>query len=199
METQKTGEKVLSRPVIGLMRGVVSREEDPALFHAVLESQILIRDYVGVIGLELMVDEIEGYAWLKTRTPEEGETPLPRLVIRRQLSYPVSLIMAMLRKRLAENDAMGGDIRLILSVDEIADAVKVFFPAGVNEARFVDRIDTHLNKIAELGFVRRLKGQKDKIEVLRIMKAFVDAQWLNEFDQRLKSYREMIQPEDDPI
>ena len=190
---------MLSRPVIGLMRGVVSREEDPALFHAVLESQILIRDYVGVIGLELMVDEIEGYAWLKTRTPEEGETPLPRLVIRRQLSYPVSLIMAMLRKRLAENDAMGGDIRLILSVDEIADAVKVFFPAGVNEARFVDRIDTHLNKIAELGFVRRLKGQKDKIEVLRIMKAFVDAQWLNEFDQRLKSYREMIQPEDDPI
>ena len=143
-----------------------------------------------VLGLELVLDESEGYAWLRTREAAEGEAPLPRLVGRRQLSYPVSLIIALLRKKLAESDASGDDTRLILSVEDIADAVKVFFPPGGNEARLLDKINAHLNKIAELGFIRRLKGQPDKIEVIRILKAFVDAQWLHEFDDRLKEYGE---------
>jgi hypothetical protein len=42
--------------------------------------------------------------------------------------------------------------------------------------------------VIELGFLRRLKtepGQPTMVEVRRILKAFVDAQWLAEFDQRL--------------
>jgi hypothetical protein len=109
----------------------------------------------------------------------------------------VSLIIALLRKKLAESDSSGDDTRLILSVEEIADMVKVFFPASGNEARLLDRINIHLNKIADLGFIRRLKGQKDKIEVIRILKAFVDAQWLNEFDERLKEYQEKMVTDSD--
>lgn len=82
---------------------------------------------------------------------------------RRKLSYPVSLIIALLQKKLAENDSSGGDTRLILSVEEITDMVKVFFPSSGNEARFVDRINSHLNKIADLGFIRRLKGRSDQV------------------------------------
>jgi len=178
----------ISRPLIALMKGVVFREHDERLFQQLEDNRIAVRDYVRVLGLELVMDEAEGYAWLKTREPEEDEDPLPRLVGRRQLSYPVSLVIATLRKKMAENDAAGNDTRLILSLEEIVDAVKVFFPTVGNEARFVDKIDAHLSKIADLGFIRRLKGQADKIEVIRILKAFVDAQWLNEFDGRLKEY-----------
>lgn len=57
-------------------------------------------------------------------------------------------------------------------------------------------LDTHLNKVVELGFVRRLKpqgsAQQPMFEVRRILKAFVDAQWLNEFDQRLGAYRAQL-------
>ncbi|WDP90668.1 MAG: DUF4194 domain-containing protein [Desulfobacter sp.] len=179
----------ISKPLIGLMKGVVFREKDEALWRDLEEGQMAVRDYVQVLGLELMLDDSEGYAWLRTREPAEGEEPLPRLVGKRKLSYPVSLIIALLRKKLAENDASGEETRLILSVEEIADMVKVFFPEGSNEARMLDRINAHLNKIGELGFIRRLKGQKDKIEVVRILKAFVDAQWLHEFDRRLEEYR----------
>lgn len=180
----------VSKPLIALMKGVVFREKDETLWQALEDGQMAVRDYVQVLGLELMLDETEGYAWLKTRPPDDGEEALPRLVGRRQLSYPVSLIIALLRKKLAENDASGEDSRLILSVEDIADMVKVFFPSGSNEARLLDRINTYLNKIADLGFIRRLKGQKDKIEVIRIIKAFVDAQWLHEFDDRLNEYLE---------
>jgi hypothetical protein len=188
MDSADTQPINISNALIALMKGPVFREKDPDLWHQLGEGQIAVRDYVRILGLELILDESEGYAWLKTRDAADGETPLPRLVGRRQLSYPVSLIIAILRKKLAESDASGDDARLILSVEEIADAVKVFFPMGGNEARTLDRIDAHLNKIAELGFIRRLKGQKDKIEVIRILKAFVDAQWLHEFDDRLKEY-----------
>jgi hypothetical protein len=52
----------------------------------------------------------------------------------------------------------------------------------------VDQIDTYINKVIELGFARRLRTENNNIEVRRLLKAFVDAQWLNEFDERLKTY-----------
>jgi hypothetical protein len=179
----------LSKVVVMLMKGVLYREIDPGLWQHMLNLQARIRDYMAVMGLNLMLDEAEGYAWLHTREPAEDEQPPPRLIARRQLSYPVSLMVALLRRKLAETDAGGGDPRLILSRDDILEMVRTFLPAGTNEARLVDQIDAHLNKIVDLGFVRRLRGQPHLIEVRRILKAFVDAQWLNEFDARLKAYR----------
>lgn len=188
----------ISRPLVALMKGVVFKDNDPALWHLLEEGQMAVRDYVRVMGLDLMLDTAEGYAWLATREPEEGEDPLPRLKGRRQLSYPVSLIIALLRKKMAEQDAAGEDPRLILSVEEITDMVRVFLPASGNEAKMMDQINAHLNKIADLGFIRRLKGEKDKIEVIRILKAFVDAQWLSELDDRLKQYQDHLTDGSDP-
>ncbi len=182
----------LPRVLIGLMKGVVYQDADESLWQDLLALQARVRDYVAVLGLELILDEAEGYAFLRTRPTEDGDAELPRLVQRRALSFPVSLLLALLRKKLAEFDASGGDTRLILSRDEIVELIRVFLPSGSNEARLIDQVDTHLNKIVELGFVRRLKGsaggQEQMIEVRRILKAFVDAQWLAEFDARLASY-----------
>lgn len=114
---------------------------------------------------------------------------------RRQLSYPVSLLLALLRRKLTEHDAVSSEERLILSRDDIVDMMRTFLPAGVNEARLVDQIDAHINKVIELGFARRLRNESSKIEIRRILKAFVDAQWLNEFDQHLQSYLAHGQPE----
>lgn len=196
METEVAQGSALSRVLIGLMKGVLYQESDQPLWQDLLALQARVRDYVAVLGLELILDEAEGYAFLRTRPVAEGEPELPRLVQRRALSFPVSLLLALLRKKLAEFDASGGDTRLILSRDEIVELIRVFLPGGSNEARVIDQVDTHLNKIVELGFVRRLKvqggAQQQMIEVRRILKAFVDAQWLAEFDQRLAAYRAQL-------
>lgn len=181
--------QALSRVLIALMKGIVYRDADGEIWQALLNLQARVRDYVAALGLELLLDEAEGYAWLGNRPVSEGEAELPRLVTRRQLSFPVSLLLALLRRKLAESDAGGGDVRLILSRDEVVELIRLFLPAGSNEARIVDQVDTHLNKIVELGFVRRLSGQENHIEVRRILKAFVDAQWLADFEQRLAAYR----------
>jgi hypothetical protein len=154
-----------------------------------------VRDHVAVLGLELMVDEAEGYAFLRSRAVADGDpaAALPRLVARRPLSFPVSLLLALLRKKLAEFDAAGGDTRLILSREQVAELLRVFMPEGSNEARLIDQVDTHLNRVVDLGFVRKLRGQDGMFEVQRILKAYVDAQWLGEFDLRLAAYRAQLQ------
>lgn len=184
----------LSSVVVPLLKGVLYQEENQGLWGALLNLQASVRDYVAVIDLELMLDEAEGYAFLSSRqdVDETGATAVPRLVARRQLSYPVSLLLALLRKKLAEFDAGGGDTRLILSRDEVLELIRIFLPAGSNEVKLIDQVDATLNKVAELGFVRRLRGQSQMIEVRRIIKAFVDAQWLAHFDERLAEYRQQL-------
>lgn len=178
----------LSRPLVALMKGVTHRDADEALWQALLQVQSQVRDYVAVLGLELVLDEAEGYAYLHQRPPALGEPELPRLVPRRPLGYHVSLLLVALRKRLAEFDAKSGDTRLVVGRDELVELVRVLLPESVNDARFLDRMDTHVNKVVELGFLRRLRGQDDRFEVQRILKAFVDAEWLSDFDQRLAAY-----------
>jgi hypothetical protein len=188
----------LSAVVVPLLKGVLYREDEAALWSALLSLQARVRDYVAVLGLDLVLDEAEGYAFLRSRaTPEEDAPKLPRLVVRRPLTFHVSLLLALLRKKLAEFDASGGDTRLILSRDAIVELIRVFLPAGSNESRLIDQVDTHINKVIELGFVRRLKqgggaAQPPMYEVRRILKAFVDAQWLAEFDLRLAAYQSQL-------
>jgi hypothetical protein len=197
-ETQPSTDHDLSSVVVPLLKGVLYQESNPDLWNSLIGLQARVRDYVSVLGLELALDEAEGYAFLRSHSGSgnEAETKLPRLVARRPLSFPVSLLLAQLRKKLAEFDASGGDTRLVLSGDDIAELIRVFLPESSNEAKLMDQVDNHLNKIVDFGFMRRLKpqsGQKQMFEVRRILKAFVDAQWLAEFDERLAEYRTLLQ------
>jgi len=187
----------LSMLAITLIKGVIYRDGDEGLWGALLDLQARVRDYVSVLGLELVLDEAEGYAFLRSRpepTEDESAPKLPRLIARRPISFPVSLLLALLRKKLAEFDAGGGDTRLVLSRDDIVELVRVFLPESSNEAKLIDQIETHINKIVDLGFLRRLKTASGPAgyEVRRILKAFVDAQWLAEFDSRLAAYQAQL-------
>jgi len=141
-----------------------------------------------VLGLELVLDEAEGFAFLRQRTQLEGEPELPRLVARRQLGFSLSLMLALLRKTLAEHDARGGDTRLVLTSAQILDLVRLFQPDTANEARLADRVDKDIAKVVELGFLREMKGREQTFEVRRILRSFVDAQWLGQLNERLAGY-----------
>lgn len=182
------GSDDLSVVLVHLMRGVVERDGAPQVWLKLIERQSRVRDYVSVIGLELEVDEAEGYAFLRQKPSREGEPELPRLVSRRQLSYPVSLLLALLRKRLAEHDAASSEPRLILSTPEIVDLVRLFQPDTADEARLDDRVGRDIAKVVELGFLKTLKGREGTYEVRRILRSFVDAQWLGALNERLAEY-----------
>jgi Domain of unknown function (DUF4194) len=187
--------------VTQLMKGVVYRDAHERAWRDLLQLQAQVRDYVAVIGLTVIIDEAEGYAFLRSRPEQDdadGDRPAPpRLIARRSLSFHVSLLLALLRKKLAEFDASGSDTRLMLTRDQIAEMVRLFMPASSNEARLVDQIDSYLAKAVDLGFLRQVRGQDSLFEVRRILKAFVDGQWLADFDQRLAGYAAQL-PGGDP-
>lgn len=195
----------LSTVVVPLLKGIVYQEADAAVWGQLLHLQPQVRDYVRVLNLDLILDEAEGYAFLRSREPDNDAVEAvkrPRLVARRQLSFPVSLLLALLRKKLAEFDAAGADTRLVLTREEIVETLRLFLPEGSNEARLADQIEAHLNKIVDLGFLRKMKitpgsSQPPSYEVRRIIKAFVDAQWLSEFDARLEEYRRQCESPSD--
>ena len=193
-------DSALGRVLVPLFKGVVYQEADPVRWDSLLSLQPRIRDHVSVLGLELMLDESEGWAFLRTRIiDDDDEIELPRLMTRRALSFPVSLLVALLRKRLVEFDVAGGETRLVLSRDDIVDMLRLFMPDTSNEAKLIDQVDTHINKVIELGFLRKMKfteksdrGKLAHYEVKRIIRAFVDAQWLSELDKKLEEYAAVL-------
>jgi hypothetical protein len=188
----------LSSAVIMLMKGVVYRDTHERAWKHLLQLQPHVRDYVEVLGLQVVIDEAEGYAFLRQRPAEEDEAdPVPRLIPRRALSFHVSLLLALLRKKLAEFDAHGGDTRLMLTRGQMAEMLRVFLPATSNEARLIDKIDEHIGKVEKLGFLRAAKNAEQTYEVRRVLKAYIDGQWLADFDARLAEYTGLLTGDDE--
>ncbi|MGW0432898.1 DUF4194 domain-containing protein [Micromonospora sp. NPDC003197] len=193
----RQAEPDLSIAVTHLMKGAVYRDAHPVPWQHLTQLQPQVRDYVAVLGLTVVIDEAEGYAFLRSR-PEEADaeaSAVPRLIPRRSLSFHISLLLALLRKKLAEFDTNNSDTRLVLTRQQIVDMLTTFMPTSIGEARLMDQIDTHLGKVVELGFLRRINDGDASYEVRRIIKAFVDGQWLAEFDARLAEYAAELDPD----
>lgn len=89
----------------------------------------------------------------------------------------------------------------MLTRDDMVELIRLFLPDSSNEARLMDQVERHINKVAELGFIKKLgpataskqeENANAGYEVRRIIKAFIDAQWLSDFDARLQSYRQEL-------
>lgn len=174
--------------IIRLMQGVVYRESDEDTWITLERLGGGVRDHFATIGIDVVVDDTEGYAYLRSRPTGDGDEELPRLVRRRALTYNVSLLLVLLRKRLVEFETTGGEGRLVLSTEQIVEMLRLFQSDSTNDARAVDQAETTIKKAAELGFLRQLRGQSDQWEVRRILKAYVDAQTLSDFAAKLREY-----------
>ncbi|MBQ1890208.1 MAG: DUF4194 domain-containing protein, partial [Selenomonas sp.] len=104
-------EQAFSRAAILLLKGIVSRGKDEALWQDILSNQTALRDYFRRLGLTLIIDELDEYAYLR----QEESSGLPHLVPRYPLSYNLSMLLVQLRKVLAEYDRAAGSSRVVVS------------------------------------------------------------------------------------
>lgn len=175
--------------IIKLLQGVVYNDARE-IWDQLINYQMQVREYFQPIGIDVHIHESEGFAFLVQKKQEEDSgTKLPELIVKRQLSYPVTLLCVLLVERLIEFDISGGDsTRLLLDKEEIKEMVRIFLPERSNEAKMMDSIDAHINKLVEYGFLRPLSGSEDKYEVKRILKAKVPADALLEIKRKLEEY-----------
>jgi hypothetical protein len=191
--------------LISLLRGAVYAE-DGAQWEVLLSYETPIREYFEKIHLDIYLEKIEGFAYLKSRDPEsvaedvsgiassgapDGD-PLPRLVVRRQLSYDVTLLCVLLREALMDFDySESNSQRLVLTRDAIREMLKTFYGERANEVKLANKFDTTINKVEELGFINKLSGEQGNFEVKRLLKAKIPAEALREIKEKLTKYAEL--------
>lgn len=176
-----TRERLFSCAGIALLKGVVSRYQNEELWQGLLQAQTALRDYFARLGLQLLVNEADEYAYLR----QKEDTGLPRLVNRTQLSYGLSLLLVELRRALGELTALEQG-QCLVSLTDAVRWLKPFFPPVENEQRFQQQVERYLHQAEEMGFVR---AQGAQYEVRPLLRSFVDDQWLSDFQQRLTEYQ----------
>lgn len=175
-----------SPALIALLKGIVYSQQKAA-WENVLKYQAEIKNYFSAIGLDLYLDISEGYAYLKQKEFEE-ETEIPKLSEKRQLNFHVSLLCLVLRKYLLEQDAQGGSSRTIIPYQEIINRMRLFLPSAADEAKQQDKISVSINRVIEIGFLRKLEDNSDNYEIHRIIKGFINADVIDSTLQKLENH-----------
>ena len=173
-----------------LLREPVYRE-DGELWLTLRAKHDEIRHYFRQIGQELVLDEGEGYAFIR-QLEIEGEDRIPRLVQRRALSYLATLLLVALREEFLRFDSSASDsTRLVKTRDELRNLVADFLSETTNQVRDTARVDAAIARLGELGFVRQIgSAERDTFEVMRIVKARLSPADLEAIKQRLLNHAE---------
>jgi len=189
--------KQFSNILISLLKGIVYSHSK--YWDDLLNNEHDVKNYFSDINLDVIIDKPEGYAYLRQKKDNEENAETLRLIEKRQLSYHVSLLCLLLRKHLIENDREGESINAILSKDDIINLMKPFFKTASNEEKEIRQITTAINKVAEEGFLRRMKTEDEQYEIRRIIKAFVDAEVVKNELEKLKNHVNSEEENDDGI
>ena len=169
--------------ILKLLQGILYDDEKEtwALF---LQYQQDINKYFQRIHLQVLANLSEGYVFLE-QNKQEG---IPNLIENRLLSYPVTLLMVLLREKLLDLDEKGESSRLILQKKEIKAMMEVFFGENPQQMKILDRIDSYLNRLVEYGYIKRISQTPPSYEVRRILKAKITADKLAEIKQKLEEH-----------
>jgi hypothetical protein len=173
---------------VRLLQGVIYLDE-ARVWNILLSNRSQLETFMSRLGLALVVDEAEGYAYVRQWGEDEfpsGYEQLPKLVRRSQLGYAPTMLAVLFRDELRrfEEDDLHNE-RCVVEVDVVFDQWKGFFPAQYDEVRQRKEFNAALHKLEELGFVRKFADNPETWEVRRILKAKLPASELEALKQQL--------------
>lgn len=178
-----------SKAIVLLLKKTV--ENNSPEWNNILAFRGDIQKYLSVIGLELVLKEEEGFAYVKQIVMEDDTTL--SLVQRRQLSYEVSIILIVLRQMLEDFDNNPTDTHSterFVSANEIKDEVRLFLPEKYNKVKLEKELDTHIRNVEKLGFLEEVRsnGNDTRYRIHHIIKEKVTLDDLDLFKQKLEEY-----------
>lgn len=183
--------------LVKLMKGPIYRVKSREIWEILERYESTIRNYFDQIGVALLLDNAEGFAFLKQKNLEKAEINMPQLISRRQLTMHQSLLLLLLRKRLSEHDTDNADPRLIVTREEIYDWLTPFYPETNNEINQLKKFSSLITKAVDLGFMAKLGLSKDEFEVQRIISSFINVEFMTETLEKLQSMKISSEDEQD--
>jgi len=179
--------------IVKLLQGAVYSEDK--LWNELILNQYPIGRYLRQIGIELIVEEKDGYAFLKQIEDEDGKTI--GLIRRMPLTYEQTLLCILLREWLDEFEITDTETRnLYITHKQFRERIEMFFKEKSNQAKLLRNLDTLIKDMLSLDFLKRIEDSpypdERKYEVRRIIKSKITADMLIEFKQKLSDYESQL-------
>lgn len=169
-----------------LLKGVIYHD-DPVWIQ-IRDYELPIREYLGKLGLGVHLDEIGSFAYLYDMSrDDDNQNTLPALTSRRNLSFPDTLLLVLLRERLDEHEMRDLDgAKLILSIDELKDMIGVFMGDHPDAQKVEQTTESSIKRLARYGFLTERRD--GRFEVRPLLRAKIGADELEDIKARLVGF-----------
>ncbi|HMV45593.1 MAG TPA: DUF4194 domain-containing protein [Leptospiraceae bacterium] len=171
--------------VLKLLKGPVNYDLDPKEWDQLATYQTDIKKYFDKIGLHLVVDNDDGFAYLYQPSGDD-DLGLPRITRRIPLPFDITLLLVLLREKLTEQAIDDRNLANLLKKEDLYELLNPFYPKTQNESLQYREYDRIISKVVELGFLRKTEKDKNEFyQIEKIIKVRIRAEELNTIKARL--------------
>ncbi|GAB5513274.1 DUF4194 domain-containing protein [Rhodopirellula baltica] len=167
---------------VRLLQGIVYHDDAGDTWERILSGVTPLTDYFARIGLQLIVNEEDGMAYLRQIDPESlpPEYPsIPKLFRSVRLTFEASLLCVFLREELRRfEEEIHRDGRCVVTQAALLEIWQSLAPEESDDVRANRNLGGQLRKLEELKFVRQFEQDPPSWEVRRILKARLPLQEL---------------------
>lgn len=183
--------------ILKLLQGILT-DDDGDAWRTLLNFPKESRDYLAQLGLELHIDELDGYAFLKQPRIDENENAinLPALTVRRRINHLDTSLLLLLREQLYEHELhLPDDNRLFMKYREMEELLLSFWKPQGNAKKQDASIKRCINRIEDMGFIKKVDDRVYRIHP--VIKAKLDSTQLLSIRDNLTAYYISEQDNDD--
>ena len=149
----------------------MNRARHPRLWPSLVADEAAIRERLGDLFLELVLDREAGLAFVRNMSSPDSD--LPRVIRSTPLTLVDTVIVLFLRDRLLR--AAASDRRVFVGRDEIDDATSVYRAAsGTDAVGFARRVNASVEKLKNANVLLGT-GEEERYEVSPILGMVFDA------------------------
>ncbi len=179
--------------VVKLLQGPLY-DESKTLWNELLIHQKQINLYLEQMGLELIVEKNDGYAFLRQiELDESGKTI--GLIRRLSLTFEQTLLCVLLREWIDEFETgITDNPSLYITHQDFRERIEVFFKDQSNKVKLIKELDRYIRDMIKFGFLKPISGEGSDeqdtqfYEVRRIIKSRITSDKLEEFKNKLQQH-----------
>lgn len=183
-----------SKIIIKLLKGTINSSDsvwDEMIFH-----KNAIQKYVNVIGLEFIIKDLDGYAYLRQFQIDEDDNSLG-LVSRKQVGFETSVLLVILRQLIEDFENDPTDFRgseKYIDKEELIEQIELFLPEEYDTIGYLKKLDHYITRVEDLGYIKELSDDDTTIryKIHRIIKERVNIDTLESFKKKLEEYVKSI-------
>ncbi|WP_248305724.1 DUF4194 domain-containing protein [Agromyces sp. H66] len=169
------------RALLDLIKGpYLSGRANPGLWAALLADETAIRSRLHELFLDLVVDRVGEFAFV--RNVDAGEVTTPRTVRTESLTFLDTAMLLVLRQMLLAREGEG---RVIVGQDEVFEQLRPYRPADHDEKLFGSRLNSSWMNMKNKLRVIHQAGAADggeRAEISPVLRLIVDAEQVRQIE-----------------